>query len=69
MTKIKLFCATSDDQLAKFKKLRDALIGNDVYVPIELQKYVDVGSRKQFSHFLFKLKDKGLPYILKDRGH
>ena len=32
VTKIKMFCATSDDQLAKFKKLRDASIDNDVYV-------------------------------------
>ena len=34
VTKIKMFCATCD-QLAKFKKLRDVLIGNDVYVPIK----------------------------------
>ena len=49
------------------KKLNDALTAWDVYVPIELKKYEDFGnSSRRFSHLLFKLKDKGFPFILLD---
>ena len=97
VTKLKMFCATSDDQLAKFKKLNDTLTACDVYVPIELndtltacdvyvpielndtltacdvyvpielKKYLDFeNSSRRFPHLLFKLKDKGFPFILQD---
>ena len=48
-------------------ELNDALTAYDVYVPIELKKYGDFGnSSGRFSHLLFKSKDQGFPFILRD---
>ena len=40
VTKLKTICSTSEEQFKWFKKLHSILTESDVYVPIEMRKYV-----------------------------
>ena len=55
VTKLKTICSTSEEQFKWFKKLHSILAESDVYVPIEMRKYVTCTKIWEFRWLLSKL--------------